>query len=109
MSRYLDSDKIIRTVEALGNRIEERFPSSGLSRVCQELRVIAHIIDLHQLTEDPSKLYQPILLTPASPKNELSASELGRYLDYCSALKDVGIGSRLHDTTSASSGGRRFS
>ena len=41
MYRILDSDKIVATVVTLRARIEERFPSSGLLRVCQELLAIS--------------------------------------------------------------------
>jgi hypothetical protein len=37
----LRADRIIETVERLQQRIAERFPGSGLSRVCMELRRIA--------------------------------------------------------------------
>ena len=37
MYRSLDSEKIIDTVETLGQNIDERFPDSGLHRVCEEL------------------------------------------------------------------------
>lgn len=41
MYRTLDSDKIVDTLGHLGRRIEERFPSSGLQRVCRELLEVA--------------------------------------------------------------------
>ena len=41
MYRSLDAEKIVRTVETLGKRIDERFPSSGLKGVCGELHAIA--------------------------------------------------------------------
>lgn len=41
MYRSLNSEKIINTVESLGRLIDERFPGSGLGRVCQELTTIA--------------------------------------------------------------------
>lgn len=41
MYRSLDSEKIIGTIERLCSRIDERFPSSGLGRVCKELLTIA--------------------------------------------------------------------
>ncbi|MEZ4657666.1 MAG: hypothetical protein R2911_08850 [Caldilineaceae bacterium] len=37
----LDAAKIIRTVERLSQRIDERFPHSGLHRVSQQLLTIA--------------------------------------------------------------------
>jgi hypothetical protein len=49
-----------------------------------ELRALAHVVDMHQLTKDP----EPILLrgpgTPHSPKRSMTPFELGRYFDYCS-------------------------
>lgn len=181
MYRTLDSAKTVNTISALKARIDERFPSSGLSRVCHELqqianetknksdwisrpnyalrlavtavvliglvglvysisvmrltlrsfdvgelvqiteaglndvvligaaifflvtvetrvkrsralsalhelRSIAHVIDMHQLTKDPSILLKQAILTPSSPKRELNAFELVRYLDYCSEM-----------------------
>jgi hypothetical protein len=41
MYRSLDSEKIIETIERLAIRIDERFPGSGLGRVCQELLTVA--------------------------------------------------------------------
>lgn len=54
-----------------------------------ELRTIAHVIDMHQLTKDPS-LYtrkNVILNTTAiNEKGDMNAFELTRYLDYCSEM-----------------------
>lgn len=181
MYRSLNPDKIISTIEILGRRIEERFPSSGLREVCNglydiagkakkrsawiarpnyvlrlciaviivlsmagfyyslsladislnitdagqivqiteaglnnvvligaalfflvtletrikrtralealhELRTIAHVIDMHQLTKDPGKLPGTAVSTPSSPKRTMNAFELTRYLDYCSEM-----------------------
>ena len=41
MYRSLDPEKIIETIERLSSRIDERFPDSGLGRVCKELLTIA--------------------------------------------------------------------
>jgi hypothetical protein len=51
----------------------------------RELRAIAHIVDMHQLTKDPESLLKGNA-TASSPKRTLSEFELGRYLDYCSEL-----------------------
>ena len=178
----LDSDQIVNTIRTLRHRIEERFPGSGLGRVCtglleigehtrarldaverpifwlrtatwlmaglvvlggiaavravvieipgvenafiaiqvleagiqdvvfigiglaflvtaenrlrrrralgfiRELRAIAHIVDMHQLTKDPDRLLHSGDETDSSPRRSLSRPELGRYLDYCSEL-----------------------
>jgi hypothetical protein len=181
MYRSLDSEKILGTIGTLSRRIDERFPGSGLGRVCQELlkiadesqrrsewigkpqrslrlitgalvliiisglvfvlanaswprngfdlvvlvqvseaglnvflllsaailflvtaetrvkrrralkaihelRALAHVIDMHQLTKDPERLLARMIETPSSPKQNLSPQELGRYLDYCSEM-----------------------
>lgn len=52
----------------------------------RELRAIAHIVDMHQLTKDPDKLLRPSTDTESSPTRTLSRHDLGRYLDYCSEL-----------------------
>ena len=39
--RRLEADKIIETVKALHDRIEERFPGSGLGKVVGELQQVA--------------------------------------------------------------------
>ena len=41
MYRQLDATKIVDTLHTLSQRIEERFPGSGLSRVVRELLAIA--------------------------------------------------------------------
>ena len=175
MYRNLDSEKILGTIQTLSRRIAERFPGSGLDRVCQELltiagesqkrtawiakpqkylrvitgalvtlivggllfvlanaswprngfdlvvlvqvseaglnvflllsaailflvtaetrikrrralkaihelRALAHVIDMHQLTKDPERLMARRAATPSSPKQNLTEFELGRYL-----------------------------
>ncbi|HXQ70665.1 MAG TPA: hypothetical protein VN844_09270 [Pyrinomonadaceae bacterium] len=181
MYRSLDSEKILATIATLSRRIAERFPDSGLDKVCQELltvaeesqrrsawiakpqrslrvitgalvtmiigvlifvlasaawprngfdlvvlvqvseaglnfflllsaailflvtaetrikrrralkaihelRALAHVIDMHQLTKDPERVLARMAETPSSPKHNLSPAELGRYLDYCSEM-----------------------
>ncbi len=51
-----------------------------------ELRSIAHIIDMHQLTKDPDHKVRMVVDTPSSPRRALSTPELIRYLDYCSEM-----------------------
>jgi hypothetical protein len=181
MYRHLNADRTISTIETLNSRINERFPASGLSRVCgelhavakeskarslhisrpnvglrlvvavvvilgllglfysisllevstrpftlgelvqiteagindvvligaailflitvesrvkraralealHELRSVAHVIDMHQLTKDPGRYSRGMILTASSPTSELTAYELTRYLDYCSEM-----------------------
>jgi len=44
---------------------------------------------MHQLTKDPEVLLTPRPDTPSSPARTMSASDLGRYLDYCSELLSI--------------------
>lgn len=39
----LDADRVVRTIERLGDRIEERFPNRNLVGVCRELQQLAEI------------------------------------------------------------------
>ncbi|MBU0550268.1 hypothetical protein KKB55_02470 [Myxococcota bacterium] len=51
-----------------------------------ELRSIAHVIDMHQLTKDPSRILEQRHATASSPQISLTPFELSRYLDYCSEM-----------------------
>lgn len=51
-----------------------------------ELRSIAHVVDMHQLTKDPTRSATGHEDTASSPKNRLTHYELERYLDYCSEM-----------------------
>jgi hypothetical protein len=67
---------------ALPRRLERESILGTLHR----MRSIAHIIDMHQLTKDPETVRTGWQSTPASPRRDLSAEQLGQYLDYCSEL-----------------------
>lgn len=51
-----------------------------------ELRSMAHIVDMHQLTKDPERLLHPELDTLSSPQRTMTAFELTRYLAYCTEI-----------------------
>ena len=57
----------------------------ALKRV-HELRSLAHIVDMHQLTKDPESLRRGLPVLPSSPDRPLSGAVLIRYLDYCSEM-----------------------
>ena len=65
--------------------IETRYKRERAIKALHELRSIAHVIDMHQLTKDPHRIVNPHLYTRTghSPKLEMSQFELRRYLDYC--------------------------
>ena len=69
--------------------LERRLKRERALSALHELRAIAHIIDMHQLTKDPEHLLQGGTTTPSSPQRTLTAFELGRYLDYCSELLSI--------------------
>jgi len=53
------------------------------------LRSVAHVIDMHQLTKDPTMAASApgaIIRTANSPSHDLSGFELARYLDYCAEM-----------------------
>lgn len=66
--------------------VEGRLRRRESLRALHRLRVIIHIVDMHQLTKDPEHLYPPERRTQSSPARGLGRFELSRYLDYCSEL-----------------------
>jgi hypothetical protein len=62
---------------------ENRIKRQRALRAVHELRALAHIVDMHQLTKDPESALRPLpgMLTV---KRRLTSFELRRYLDYCS-------------------------
>lgn len=52
----------------------------------KELRAVAHIVDMHQLTKDPDSLLEGRVDTVSSPSRAYTRLEIGRYLDYCSEM-----------------------
>ena len=69
--------------------IESRMKRRRALGVLHQLRSLAHVVDMHQLTKDPERLLSSEPSTPSSPEREMSQPELGRYLDYCSELLSV--------------------
>jgi hypothetical protein len=55
--------------------LETRVKRARVVQALNELRAVAHIVDMKQLTKDPD-----------NPKREMDDLKLGRYLDYCSEL-----------------------
>jgi hypothetical protein len=66
--------------------LESRFKRAQILAALHELRAIAHIIDMHQLTKDPERVLLGGPSTPSSPHRDMTPFALGRYLDYCSEL-----------------------
>ncbi len=66
----------------LEGRIKRKRALAGL----HQLRALAHVVDMHQLTKDPESAVFPGHSTPSSPKRNLSPFEMVRYLDYASEI-----------------------
>lgn len=63
--------------------LEARWKRRIALRHLHELRSLAHVVDMHQLTKDPVMLLHPGERRPTSPVRDLTPFELSRYLDYC--------------------------
>lgn len=66
--------------------IETRVKRARALAALHELRSMAHVIDMHQLTKDPAIPGVEAVATPSSPSRTLTDFELARYLDYCSEM-----------------------
>lgn len=66
--------------------LETRIKRKRILSLLHELRAMAHVIDMHQLTKDPESLLNTHQQTKSSPKRTMTAFELQRYLDYCSEM-----------------------
>jgi hypothetical protein len=66
--------------------LETRLKRRHALRDLHTFRSIAHVIDMHQLTKDPSGLVAGAVATASSPRRTMSRFELTRYLDYCSEM-----------------------
>jgi hypothetical protein len=66
-------------------RVKRREVLEGL----YELRSIAHVIDMHQLTKDPRSTTHPGERTEHSPDRPDSVEDLSHYLDYCSEMLSI--------------------
>jgi hypothetical protein len=69
--------------------IETRLKRRRALAALHQLRSIAHVVDMHQLTKDPEQLVTNPPATASSPVRTMTRVELGRYLDYCSEMLSV--------------------
>ena len=65
--------------------LEERGKRQRALDSLHRLRQLAHVIDMHQLTKDPTILLDQHK-TAASPERTMTQFELTRYLDYCAEM-----------------------
>lgn len=61
--------------------LEERMKRQRALDALHELRSIAHVIDMHQLTKDPTAIVQE-----RAPPRAMTKFQLTRYLDYCAEM-----------------------
>ncbi|MEO5595723.1 MAG: hypothetical protein ABIQ97_01040 [Lysobacteraceae bacterium] len=66
--------------------LEVRIKRRSALQILHQLRSIAHVVDMHQLTKDPESIVRAVNATASSPVRTLSRDQLARYLDYCSEL-----------------------
>jgi hypothetical protein len=69
--------------------LETRMKRSRALRSIHELRSIAHVIDMHQLTKDPEWILARGAETGIRPVRAMTPFELSRYLDYCSEMLSI--------------------
>ncbi len=91
--------EIIQTLEAVMNELilasiaviflfslESRLKRRRTLAAIHELRSIAHVIDMHQLTKDPERFLSGYTNAEHSPERNMTPGQLNRYLDYCSEM-----------------------
>ncbi len=66
--------------------LESRWRRRAVLRDLHELRSVAHVVDMHQLTKDPAQLHSVYSSTASSQTHQMSQFELIRYLDYCTEM-----------------------
>jgi hypothetical protein len=66
--------------------LEQRLKRRLALKELHELRSFAHVVDMHQLTKDPTVLLSRAPRTSSSPKREMTLFQLTRYLEYCAEM-----------------------
>jgi hypothetical protein len=70
--------------------LDARWKRRRVLEAIHELRSLAHIVDMHQLTKDPEMVVAGSeRTTTSSPARKLDRFELGRYLDYSSEMLSI--------------------
>ena len=64
----------------------ERIRRDRTLALLHQLRSMAHVIDMHQLTKDPEMLRESFRPTSVSRPLDLSRDEMERYFEYCSEM-----------------------
>jgi hypothetical protein len=66
--------------------VEIRRKRKRAIQAIHQLRVLSHVIDMHQLTKDPERILRREQWTASSPRETMTVFELTRYLSYCSEM-----------------------
>jgi len=98
-TQALEWTNVIQTLEALVTNtvflgaaivflstLEVRMHRRRALRALHELRSLAHIVDMHQLTKSPEKILRGGAPTRHSPQRTMTSFQLCRYFDYCMEL-----------------------
>lgn len=64
--------------------IEKRIKRGRALDALHDLRTLAHVVDMHQLTKDPTVVLKDT--TATAPARPMSRLDLTRYLDYCAEM-----------------------
>jgi hypothetical protein len=66
--------------------VETRVKRERSLKDLHELRSFAHVVDMHQLTKDPTVVLSKAPRTVSSPTRQLTRFQLTRYLEYCAEM-----------------------
>jgi hypothetical protein len=66
--------------------VETRVKRRRALTLLHELRSLAHIVDMHQLTKDPERLLMRGAIGTADEPRPATGANLSKYLDFCSEL-----------------------
>ena len=69
--------------------LETRMKRARALSAINELRALAHIIDMHQLTKDPEMVLARQAPTAASPERNMTPFELNRYLEMLALVSKI--------------------
>ena len=69
--------------------LERRIKRVRALKAIHQLRAMAHIVDMHQLTKDPGRVISKMQPTASSPVMPLGPRAMIRYLDYCSEMQSL--------------------
>jgi hypothetical protein len=65
---------------------ERRAKRAKVFQAVQQLRTLAHLVDVHQLTKNPDAIAADYESTESSPVRRMTAFQMTRYLDYCTEM-----------------------